>query len=116
MVGKNTLTWLYIRSFLQKNEAIIIMLCDQPFLKVDVLYNMETAYIATNAEIVACEYAGQLGVPILFNNKLFSQLQQLNGDEGARKIVKNHTGKIAKIPFEKGEIDIDSAEDLKYLE
>jgi molybdenum cofactor cytidylyltransferase len=99
-------------SFLGNTEAVIIILSDQPFLTKCILQKMEAEYKNTNAKIVACQYAGQLGVPILFNKLLYRQLQQLEGDEGAKKLLKNYQGEIGKVAFEKGEIDIDTEADL----
>ena len=38
--------------------------------------------------IVACSYAGTLGTPVLFGKDYFDQLKSLNGDQGAKNIVK----------------------------
>jgi molybdenum cofactor cytidylyltransferase len=102
--------------FLKKQEAILFILCDQPFLNAKILLKMIKEYKKTNLAIVACEYAGQLGVPILFNSQLFNELQLLSGESGAKSIIKNYKSSIAKVAFSKGEIDIDTETDLKRLE
>lgn len=96
-------------------EAVLIMVCDQPFLTAEHLKNIITCYKKTGADIVTSFYNQTRGVPALFKSNLFPKLAQLNDAEGARKIIQTFSGFIAEIPFEKGEIDLDTPEDLKRL-
>ena len=56
-----------------------------------------------------------MGVPVLFGRTFFAELLMLQGQEGAKKILKNHPDDIVLIPFEQGNIDIDSPEDYERL-
>lgn len=97
--------------FLEKNkslQAVMVLVCDQPYLTTEILQALINKYVQTQASIVATEYAGIKGVPALFSKKLFSQLTNLQQDEGARKIIKNYQGKIVTVDFPKGQIDLDT--------
>lgn len=89
-------------------EAVIISVCDQPHLNKIILQQLITEFKKTKGEIIAAAYANIKGVPALFSKTLFPKLLTLNEDEGARKIIKNHEGKVLTIDFPKGEIDLDT--------
>jgi molybdenum cofactor cytidylyltransferase len=98
-----------------ETEAIIISVCDQPYLTADHFKKLISVYSNTSSEVVTSHYKDTKGVPALFSKSLFQKLLQLEDEEGARKIIQQHKGTIALVPFEKGEVDIDTPEDLNYL-
>lgn len=65
-------------------EAVIILLCDQPFVSVSLVHQLIEEYDRTGKLIVASEYADTLGVPALFSHALFPVLMTLQADRGAR--------------------------------
>ena len=89
-------------------EAVIVMVCDQPYLTTEKLRQLIDAHQQTKAAIIATEYNGIKGVPALFSSTLFPKLLELNKDEGARKIIKKYKGKIVTIDFPEGIIDLDT--------
>lgn len=97
-------------------EAVIILVCDQPYLSVSLLERMVEIYQTRKAPIVACKYGAQVGVPALFDRKLFEELLNLTGDKGAKPVLMNHLDEAHLITFEAGSIDLDTLEDYqKYL-
>ncbi len=96
-------------------EAVIITVCDQPYLTADHLKKLIIIYTNTSSEVVASHYNNTKGVPALFSKSLFKKLLELAHEEGARKIIRQHEGTLALVPFEKGEIDIDTPDDMNYL-
>lgn len=97
-------------------EAVIILVCDQPYLSVSLLERMVEIYQTKKAPIVACKYGEQVGVPALFDRKLFEELLNLTGDKGAKPVLMSHLDEAHLITFEAGSIDLDTLEDYqKYL-
>jgi molybdenum cofactor cytidylyltransferase len=96
-------------------DNVIIMLCDQPFVSSALLNALINKQTEAAKPIVASAYNGTIGVPVLFDRSLFADLLLLQGKEGAKKILKNHANDIATIPFEKGDIDIDTPSDYEHL-
>jgi len=96
-------------------ERAIFMVCDQPFVTAELLNQLVFASIDTEKEIVACAYSGTLGTPALFGSSFFPLLQQLEGNEGAKKIIKQYPENVGTITFPKGEIDIDTPDDYERL-
>jgi molybdenum cofactor cytidylyltransferase len=103
-----------VRSVLSHVEAVIVMLCDQPYVKATLLNEFIEKYQQTRAPLIASEYGGTLGVPALFDFTYFDQLCNLQGHEGARKILAKEQN-VLTIPFPHGEIDLDTPEDYLKL-
>lgn len=94
-------------------DAVLILVCDQPYLSVGVVEQILDTYQRTDKGIVACRYAGQVGVPVVFERKYFESLIMLQGDEGARKLLRNHLDDIELVDFEAGQYDLDTPGDYE---
>jgi molybdenum cofactor cytidylyltransferase len=97
-------------------EAVVLMLCDQPFVSTELIQQLIEVYRAKQPLIVASHYADTIGVPALFHHTLFSELTQLNGTIGARKIIQQFAHSMIAIPFPAGAIDIDTPTDYEQLQ
>ncbi|GAP96864.1 nucleotidyltransferase family protein [Leptolyngbya sp. NIES-2104] len=104
-----------LRSIEPTIEAVIILLCDQPFVSVSLVHQLIEAYDRTGTLIVASEYADTLGVPALFSHALFPVLMTLQADRGARFVIQNHVQAVARILFPLGTVDIDTSSDYEQL-
>ncbi|MCX5981101.1 MAG: nucleotidyltransferase family protein [Nostocales cyanobacterium LacPavin_0920_SED1_MAG_38_18] len=100
----------------QNIDAVVITVCDQPFISADIINNLVSKYYNTKKPIIACEYANTLGVPVLFNQSFFSELANLSEDIGAKKLIRNHHNEVFSIPFPLGAIDIDTPNDYQQIE
>ena len=96
-------------------DAVIFMMCDQPFISISLLKDLIAMQQATAKSIVASNYGSTIGPPTLFCKSIFPQLLQLKGDAGARKIIQQHTNEVATVYFPTGSIDIDTAADYESL-
>jgi xanthine dehydrogenase accessory factor len=92
-------------------ETIILMLCDQPGVSGDVLRRLLEAYRATRAPVIASRYPEGPGVPALFHAELFPALKSLDGDVGARQLIRHLDREVVTIPFAVAD-DVDTAEDV----
>lgn len=91
--------------------AVVIMVCDQPYVTPALLQELFTTRRVSGAPIVASAYAGTLGTPAIFSREVFPELMALEGDSGARKLLKTYGHKVATVEFPEGEIDIDTPTD-----
>lgn len=96
-------------------ETCIFAVCDQPYVTSKIFEDLIEKHQKTNKGIIASSYAETLGTPVLFDKKHFSSLLQLEGKEGAKKIINRFPADTVSIPFEKGHIDIDTPEDYNKL-
>ncbi|HBB35242.1 MAG TPA: 4-diphosphocytidyl-2C-methyl-D-erythritol synthase [Cyanobacteria bacterium UBA8803] len=100
----------------QNLEAVAIALCDQPFVSSQTLDRLVEAYRFTRKPIIASEYAGTLGVPVLFSRLLWPELVALKSTEGAKQLIQKYSHEVFKVPFPEGAIDIDTPKDYEEFQ
>jgi molybdenum cofactor cytidylyltransferase len=108
---KSALT--YLSTAYPDLDAVLFLLCDQPHVTSTKLNELIDTYQETDALIVAAEYSDIVGVPALFDRKMFSELQELSGDEGARSVIKKYAGQVHRVPMPEAAFDIDSMSDIE---
>ncbi len=103
-------------AFLRKKhpaiDAVILMVCDQPYLDEKILNKLIRKWQGSGKDIVACKYGNTVGVPALFSKNIFPELLKLDSEHGAKKIIQKNSQDVIVIDFEKGVFDIDSERDL----
>lgn len=97
-------------------KAAIIMTVDQPYVNSHHLVKLCDCYQQEQKEIVASNYSDIVGVPALFANSMFNALCSLKGDMGARHLIKNNLAILSKVSLKNGHIDIDTPDDLAFIE
>jgi molybdenum cofactor cytidylyltransferase len=96
-------------------ERCFISVCDQPYLKKEVFLEMQRLSDDSSKEIIVAKYADTLGVPALFSKKYFEKLMNLEGEQGAKKIIQQNLEDVETFTFEEGAIDIDTPSDYENL-
>ena len=96
-------------------EAIVLLTCDQPFVKTDTIERLIVMREKTKKAIVASSYSETLGVPALFDRSCFQELLSLPDDSGAKSIILSNHERVAELLFPEGKIDIDTAADYEKL-
>ena len=94
-------------------EAVIILVCDQPYLSVSLLERMVEIYTTKKPRLIACRYGEELGVPALFDRTLFEELLDLKGDKGAKPVLMKHLDEAHILQFEAGSIDLDTPDEYQ---
>jgi molybdenum cofactor cytidylyltransferase len=98
-------------------NAVLILVCDQPFVTTALIDRLVITYQSDSHQIVATTYLNTIGVPVLFSDRYFPELLQLNSDTGARKIVQKHLHETHTIAFPQGAIDLDTPDEYQaFLE
>jgi molybdenum cofactor cytidylyltransferase len=92
------------------SASVLLLLADQPAVTPGLLDALAQGH-AAGAEIAACEYGGELGVPALFAARFARELLALEGDRGARALLRREGARVARVPFAEGELDVDTPED-----
>jgi len=96
-------------------DAVIMMVCDQPFVTAGLLNKLVADYETTGKPIIASTYENVAGTPALFDKAIFAALQQLTGDTGAKKILQANPDWVYPVDFPQGGIDIDTEADYAQL-
>jgi molybdenum cofactor cytidylyltransferase len=100
-------------AFGESSDGFIIALADMPYIN-----SQTTAAIASKlgegASIVVPTYQGKRGHPVGFSAKFRTELESLQGDEGARSILKRYPEEIFFLDCDDSGIltDIDTPADL----
>ncbi|CAN5841930.1 hypothetical protein BH20ACI4_BH20ACI4_06090 [soil metagenome] len=97
-------------------SALIIALCDQPFVQSTHFNQLIRKYVETKKPIVAGFYNETFGVPALFAKEIFPELLNLEGDKGAKEIIRKNPDLVAKMYLPEAAFDIDTEEDVKKLD
>jgi molybdenum cofactor cytidylyltransferase len=105
----------YLRSSVGDLGAVLLLACDQPMVDAPYLESLLHAWRRTGRPIAASEYGGVPGVPAVVSAELIEELLALEGDAGARGVVRRDPDRVAIVPFPGGALDVDTAEDLERL-
>lgn len=105
--------------FIEQNDdqaqGVLIVLCDQPFISPEHLQTIYNTFHKNANSIVCTTYGAVKGVPAIFCRKFFDALKSLEGDVGARHVIKKNLSDVVEIRFEKAAFDIDSAESFEQF-
>lgn len=96
-------------------ETVIITVCDQPFITIELLREMIALQQQTSLPIIASVYGETIGTPVMFHKSVFKELLTLSGDKGARQLLKKDSDRVGLVNFPLGKIDIDTEEDYEGL-
>ena len=92
--------------------------CDQPFVDAATIDRMVETYIRDGGRILVPTFRRRRGAPVLFDRFFFSDLEQMQGDEGGRQVLRQYPEEVCEIELEdeKPLLDLDSKTDLARLE
>jgi molybdenum cofactor cytidylyltransferase len=95
-------------------DGVLIALCDQPRVTAEMLNEFAARFSSTHAPVIAASYNDVAGVPAFFSRELFDQLQNLEGDKGARDLIRRRSD-VLTIDLPAAAFDIDTGSDLSRL-
>lgn len=93
-------------------EAAAILLGDMPDIRLETLQTLQR--LATRSAIVRPCHRGQPGHPVFFGRDFWPELEALDGDDGAREVIRRHRDRYREISVEDPGVcrDIDTPGDL----
>ncbi|WP_376795198.1 molybdenum cofactor cytidylyltransferase [Thermogemmatispora sp.] len=80
--------------------SALIFLGDQPFISSRLIDRLIATWRSSGRRIVAPSYGGKRGNPVLFTADLFPELEQVEGDEGGRRVIERHRSELALVEVE----------------
>ncbi len=104
-----------LESLPSDSEAALFMVADQPFLNNEILDSIIEGFDSdADPRIVSLAYKGDPRNPVLIPRKFFHELSRLEGDAGAREIVRRNIDEVRLINVEDARVflDIDTQSDL----
>ncbi len=97
-------------------DGVILTVGDQPLVTAEHLDALIARQAATGCPVVAAEYAGTVGIPVLFMSPMFGQLRALPPDQGCKSVILANRTSGAFLACPEAEHDIDTPEDLAILD
>jgi CTP:molybdopterin cytidylyltransferase MocA len=90
-------------------DGCVILLGDQPMVSTALLDQM----FAAGHRIVAASYDGIVGPPVFFSRPYFDELLALQGEHGARRLLRAHAAETTTIDFAAASCDLDTPQDYE---
>lgn len=95
-------------------DALLLALVDQPLADRELFTRLIEAAAASGW--AASDYGdGVLGPPALFPRAAWPRLAALGGDSGAREVLADAAGRVARVGFPGGRVDVDTPGDYERL-
>jgi molybdenum cofactor cytidylyltransferase len=97
-------------------EAVVITLGDQPRLPEGLVAAVIAAWRREGKPIAAPVFRGTQGTPVVFGASVFAELRALDGDAGARTVVRTDPARVATLAVDAPmPPDVDTPEDYARL-
>jgi molybdenum cofactor cytidylyltransferase len=97
-------------------HGVMLVLADQAAVTAEDLRRLVSAWKRQPEYAAAALYGGVVGVPAIFPRSRFSELTELRGDSGARKLLQRNPDRLVRVPMESAALDIDTPEDLLAID
>jgi molybdenum cofactor cytidylyltransferase len=104
-----------VRSVTGAADAALLLLADQPLITRSHLERLIATWRQSPDGIVATSFAGTRGPPILFPSRYFTELSELQGDQGARSVLTRAGAAVQLVAFGDAAADVDLPPDLDSL-
>ena len=96
---------------------VMLLLGDQPLVSREMINMLLERFDQSEKTIGVPVYKGERGNPVIFTQTFYDELMTIEGDMGARHLIKRHDRDVLKIEIEAPTVflDVDSPEDLKRM-
>jgi molybdenum cofactor cytidylyltransferase len=116
--GQSTSVLTGLRACGAQTQAAVVLLGDQPLVGTGAVERLVAAF-GGGARVAVATYGGKRRNPVLFSREVWPLLEaELDGDEGARPVLRRHPELVVEVPCEGvgDPTDVDTREDLSRLE
>ncbi len=98
-----------------ESTGLMILLCDQWRIQAEDLHHLADTWQSDPRRIVAAQAQGHHMPPVIFPSSCFKQLQSLQGNQGARSLLKARSDLITPVALENAAYDLDTQAQLDKL-
>ena len=93
-------------------DGLIFMTSDMPYVTSELITQLiEAARNYPEKSIICSEYDGVKGVPVLLKKERFEDILDMKPEDGAKQFFTKYPNEIFSVPFDLGQIDLDTKED-----
>jgi len=100
---------LALKELEHENTDFLFAVCDQPYLKFSTIKALVKGFYESKKGLACLCFKGEPGNPAIFANSYRSELMDLTGDRGGKKIIRAH-------PLDVFLIEAESAAELKDID
>jgi len=97
------------------DRPALLCLADQPRVGAEALRRLLDVAAAHPDAIIVSDYGSTRGPPCLFPPRCFAELAALDGDEGARAVLKAHAATVQTVWLPEGLDDVDTEADYRRI-
>lgn len=95
--------------------AVLFTVADQPGITSDTLERLVHGYAVSDRGLACMGADGELGNPCIFSKKYYRELEQLTGDVGGKRVIRQHLQDLTVVEATREELeDIDWKCQLSY--
>ncbi len=99
-------------------DAAVILLGDMPRIGPEVIDRLIASFNPLEGRAICLPtYQGKRGNPVLLGRQFFAEAQTIEGDQGAREILREYAEAVCEVPVDEGSVllDVDTPEALAAL-
>lgn len=104
-----------VQKSLNAGDYLLFMVADQPYIKAESINRLIAEVVKKGAAGGMLTKGGKGGNPCMFRADLVPELEQLSGDEGGKKVLKNHQYMCVEAVDTCELTDIDTVSDIEKL-
>jgi molybdenum cofactor cytidylyltransferase len=112
--GQSTSLRRGIQALPHDADGVVICLGDMPRVSADHVRKLVAAFDPANGKSICVPMAdGRRGNPILWGRQFFDEMRAVEGDRGARDVIRRHEDAIGAVPMDDAVLmDVDSPDAL----
>lgn len=96
-------------------EAAVVLLGDEPGVQPAAVRTVVDAYRTTSGPVIQATYGGRPGHPVLLGRTVWASLGAVQGDCGARAVLRRHPGWVVAVELGTAPVDVDTWEDYRLV-
>jgi molybdenum cofactor cytidylyltransferase len=109
-----------VRSLPGGVAGVLILLCDQWRVDSRDLESLVKSWQSDISGVFSAKWGdldeGAFGPPVIFPKRLFSELESLDSEQGARGLIRKYWQQVTFVDMENAAFDLDDPEDLKVMQ
>ncbi|WP_190258796.1 molybdenum cofactor cytidylyltransferase [Pelotomaculum schinkii] len=115
--GQGSSLSLGVKAINVNTTAFLVFMCDQPLISPSIINTVIREFKERRSMALRPLYQGMPGHPVIFSYSLTSELESLQGDEGAREVLKKLGNKVDYLTVQDEAVilDVDTPESYEKL-
>jgi molybdenum cofactor cytidylyltransferase len=115
--GMHTSIAIGAAALAERADALIVMLGDMPLVTADMVRQLVARWATSHPPLAVSLYGDVVAPPILYDRRLFAELQALEGEGCGKRVVKRHRDEAVELRWPESALtDLDEPADVARAE